>query len=634
MQTKSFFKTIFVVCTAVMIVSLQGCSKQQQASEEPMQTLPMHRVSLADLETFQPVEENWMIAGGIRSNRTVEHDLHALEGTGILVNKPTGGHQDHLFTRWKHGDLELELDVLMPKGSNSGIYLMGRYEVQLLDSWGVEDPQFSDAGGIYQRWDESRPEGQKGFEGSAPRMNAARAPGLWQHYKILFKAPEFNEEGEKISNAKFKKVWLNDALVQENVELSGPTRAAAFQDEQAEGPLMIQGDHGPVAIRNITYKRYDKKHIALNDLTYKYYPGVFEQFPDFDSLKATETGSADSLSGNIVSRDDRYALRFTGTIETPNTGTYLFKLRNAGMVRMFIDGNAVFDHEEVHRMHELESNTLELEGGTHDFTLEYIDHPNNWYSGLSLEAEGPRLRLQNLHGSSSVPGGGRELPDLIVEAKDRVKAIRSFAMHKGSKRTHVLNVGAPKGISFSYDMGQAALLHAWNGPFINTNQMWINRGQPQIADPVGPTITFDGKPLTARLSSATAAWPDSISWDQLRVEGYTISEAGWPVFRYSLAGVGIEDRFEGYAENRRLVRTIHFEANEVQDDLWFQLASGKEITRNEMGEYVVDDRTFYLDLIDTGGQEPQIIETRDGYDLRMAPLNESTAATLTYAIIW
>jgi hypothetical protein len=121
-------------------------------------------------------------------------------------------------------------------------------------------------------------------------------------------------------------------LVQKNVEVTGPTRAAPFTDEQPTGPLMIQGDHGPVAVRNIEYKRYDKDEISLNNLTYSYYGQAFDQFPDFSSLEPDETGQADSLSGNLVSRDDRYALRYTGTIETPNTGTYLFKLCNAGTV--------------------------------------------------------------------------------------------------------------------------------------------------------------------------------------------------------------------------------------------------------------------------------------------------------------
>jgi hypothetical protein len=73
--------------------------------------------------------------------------------------------------------LILKLDYMMAKGSNSGIYLQGRYEVQLLDSWGVRNPRPGDNGGIYERWDEARGKGNEGFQGHAPRHNASRAPG-------------------------------------------------------------------------------------------------------------------------------------------------------------------------------------------------------------------------------------------------------------------------------------------------------------------------------------------------------------------------------------------------------------------------------------------------------------------------
>src|SRR3990170_6408673 len=106
------------------------------------------------------------------------------------------------------------------------IYLQGRYEVQLMDSWRMSNPKFDANGGIYERWDESKPEGQKGFEGHAPRQNVSRAPGLWQHLKISFRAPRFDANGKKIENAKFLLVELNNILVHENVELSGPTRAS------------------------------------------------------------------------------------------------------------------------------------------------------------------------------------------------------------------------------------------------------------------------------------------------------------------------------------------------------------------------------------------------------------------------
>ncbi len=117
-------------------------------------------------------------------------------------------HGTDLYTTAEHGDVELELDYLMAKGSNSGIYLQGNYEVQLLDSWGVQHPKAGDNGGIYQRWDESKPEGQKGYEGYAPRQNASRAPGLWQHLKVSFQAPKFDASGKKTANARMLRLEL------------------------------------------------------------------------------------------------------------------------------------------------------------------------------------------------------------------------------------------------------------------------------------------------------------------------------------------------------------------------------------------------------------------------------------------
>lgn len=644
---------VFIVWILATGLVVQNCSSSEKSGTEqpPQEKLPMKQLSLQSLKAFQSTGSNWSIVGGVTSNRQVEHDLHSKEGTGILANNPTKKNDTHIFTKWSHGDLELELDFLMPKGSNSGIYLMGRYEVQLLDSWGIENPTFQDAGGIYQRWNESKPRGNKGFEGSAPRLNAARAPGLWQHLKILFHAPEFDQQGNKITDAKFVKVRLNGVLVQKDVSISGPTRSAAFEDEVAKAPLMIQGDHGPVAVRNIEYKRYDKEIITLRDLKYKYFPGAFKAIPDFDTLKATETGTVDSLAGNIIDKDKQYALEYSGILQAPNSGTYFFKIRNAGLVRMLIDGKPVFDQSEIHRMYQLGSRTITLDRGQHDFSLAYVTHPNEWYWGLSLMAEGPKLRLRQLHSTASVPGGelrqlhhlhrvgsvsggNRKLPDLIVQANDRVKTLRSFAMHKNIKRTHVINVGGPSTINFSYDLGQSALLQAWEGPFVNTNEMWNGRGLPQIVKPAGPPITFDGFPSVSILQE-DISWPDSLSWKQLEVEGYTIDDNGWPIFNYKMGDVLIKDRLQGYDQPRHLVRTIRFEAPQKQGDFRLQLASGSAITRNEAGEYVIDNRRFYLDVTDSEGYDPRIVQTSDDrYGLRIPVLKKGTEAEITYEIIW
>ena len=71
------------------------------------------------------------------------------------------------------------------------------------------------------------------------------------NFESLACAPRFDEEGKKIENGRFVKVVHNGKVIHENVEVTGPTRAAAFENEAAKGPLMLQGDHGPVAFRNI-----------------------------------------------------------------------------------------------------------------------------------------------------------------------------------------------------------------------------------------------------------------------------------------------------------------------------------------------------------------------------------------------
>jgi len=163
------------------------------------------------------------------------------------------GNAVHLVSKQEYGDQWVHAEFKIPAGSNSGVYLMGRYEVQILDSFGKADKdlQHSDCGGIYQRFKEK--EGI-GYEGTPPLRNAERAPGEWNRYDILFRAPRFDAKKRKVENAKFIEVRLNGVVVQKNVSVTGPTRAAMFEDETKVGPLMLQGDHGPITYRNVWFK--------------------------------------------------------------------------------------------------------------------------------------------------------------------------------------------------------------------------------------------------------------------------------------------------------------------------------------------------------------------------------------------
>lgn len=161
-----------------------------------------------------------------------------LNGNGRTVN---------FVTEEKFGDIELYLEFMIAKGSNSGVYLHGLYEIQIFDSWGSTEPMTtSDGGAVYHRWIN-----EQGIGGSAPSRNASRRPGEWQSYQIWFRAPRFDAQGRKTENARFVRVLYNGLSVQNNVDLEGPTRAHMNIPEAPENPIMLQGDHGPVAFRNI-----------------------------------------------------------------------------------------------------------------------------------------------------------------------------------------------------------------------------------------------------------------------------------------------------------------------------------------------------------------------------------------------
>jgi hypothetical protein len=166
--------------------------------------------------------------------------------SGTMLNGPTGRTANFCTDR-TFGDVELYLEFMLAKGSNSGVYLHGLYEVQIFDSWGATAAlTSSDGGAIYHEWIDER-----GVGGSAPMVNAARRPGEWQSYQVWFRAPRFDATGKKTEPARFLRVLFNGQLVQKDVVVAGPTRAHLAIPEAAENPLMLQGDHGPVAFRNI-----------------------------------------------------------------------------------------------------------------------------------------------------------------------------------------------------------------------------------------------------------------------------------------------------------------------------------------------------------------------------------------------
>ena len=202
-----------------------------------------------DLAQWRDTHNTWVTAASVKPTVALPFLLVAEPGKGLIVNGPKG-RAKNLLSKQEFSDVEVHVEFLIPPRSNSGVYLMGRYEIQVYDSFGKKgDYPGIECGGIYQRWADG-----KGFEGHSPRVNASKPAGEWQSFDITFRAPRFDAAGKKIAKAAFLKVVHNGQVVHENVELTGPTRAAHYDDERAIGPLMLQGDHGPVAYRNLVVR--------------------------------------------------------------------------------------------------------------------------------------------------------------------------------------------------------------------------------------------------------------------------------------------------------------------------------------------------------------------------------------------
>jgi hypothetical protein len=167
----------------------------------------------------RPLLQDNSLAGWVPQGRGEENQWFVKDG---VLTSPASGM--NLMTEEKFMDFKLHIEFRYPQGSNSGVYLRGRYEVQVEDSYGKE-PDSHYLGGVY------------GF--LTPNENAAGKAGEWQSYDITL-------VGRRVT------VVANGKTIIHNQIIPGITGGALSSREADPGPLYLQGDHGPVEYRNIT----------------------------------------------------------------------------------------------------------------------------------------------------------------------------------------------------------------------------------------------------------------------------------------------------------------------------------------------------------------------------------------------
>lgn len=585
------------------------------------------KIPLDDLSAFTNKSGNWRIVGDATVDISQPNVLNTTPGKGVLAcihKQGTYGNDYEIFSNFKHGDLDIELDFMLAKGSNSGIYLQGNYEVQLFDSWGKKTAKYNDNGGIYERWDDSKPEGQKGYEGYAPRLNVSKAPGLWQHMKISYQAPRFDQAGDKITNAVFLKVELNGMTIHENVEVSGPTRGAMSKDVPL-GALRIQGDHGSLAIRNIVISNFDKKPGTLTNLKYNTYYGSYSQDLDPATLKVAETGSAEALTWDVLKEKNNYVLVYSGTYDAPTAGDYSFRIQAAGNSNLKIDGKTVLP-DAWKNSSESRTGTTKLSAGDHKMEL-YVNKRDGWLQPvLGLWVAGPGFREVSYHSLGSTLGGNPSDPILVDASNNTV--LRSFMdiqpQGKRQRVVHTVSVGSPSNLHYSYDLDKGAVFQVWRGEFLDATPMWNDRGDGS-SRPRGAVTLLGDTPLLAK-GSGQANWPADTTGSGYRPKGYELDANDVPTFRYEAFGTTVSDR-TSVVEGKYLERVV--KTAQPVSGLMARLAEGKSIEKVSDGLYAVDGKDYYIQL-SAGSATPEIKKSNGNQHL-LVPVEKGE---LKYSILF
>jgi len=208
------------------------------------------------LKNFSSPTGAWLLAESVGLIADNPRQLTATKpGLGVLLNGPKGS-APNLLTTEKYTDSEAHIEFMIPKGSNSGVKFLGLYEIQIVDSAAAKELTGDSCGGIYPRAEE-QPKYHHIDKGTPPKVNACKPAGEWQTLDAVFQAPRFDADGKKTANARFVKVVLNDRVIHDHVDVLYPTGAAwRLKKEVPSRPLLLQGDHGPVAFRNVKVRAW------------------------------------------------------------------------------------------------------------------------------------------------------------------------------------------------------------------------------------------------------------------------------------------------------------------------------------------------------------------------------------------
>ncbi|MDH3710414.1 MAG: hypothetical protein OER04_11025, partial [Cyclobacteriaceae bacterium] len=258
--------------------------------------------------------------------------------------------------------------------------------------------------------------------------------------------------------------------------------------------------------------------------------------------------------------------------------------------------------------------------GTHSLELTYFKEAEWMPPRLALSVSTSKTYPTDLHDFDSYPPSEDPVADILVHTGNEVKLLRAFLDYQGDQNqrlTHTIGVSEPCGLNYVYDLARGNLVCVWRGDFVDATPMWHNRGDGSFRPLGGTQYIMNAQPIFLAAESSDP---------QLKSTGYQLEEQnGRPIFTYSYGTHKIKDRLYPDETNTFVTREITVEKPTA--GLFFKIAQGSDIISLGDGQYVVDDKSFYIKM------HLGEAEIRDGQTIKelVAPLNDQS---LVYSIIW
>ena len=479
----------------------------------------------------------WQLAGAVASNP--DGTLKTTPGNTVLV-----GSRDPLPLATPTDDFQMRFEMLTTPNADASLML---------------------------------PTGESlSFSNTGQFARSLKAPGLWQTVELWYKAAKASKP------AMLEKLILNGITVREGQVLMGKTA----------GPLAVVAPGGTVAVRHAGYRVLSARNVAQwsSPLSYTIYEGENTKRDELKGKKVLKQDTTVMVNYEVAYGQPRhYSILFNGTLNAMQAGDYQFDLHQGGIAGFWIDGREIVP-ATYHELGQPETRTTTLTAGPHAVQVFFT---RSWgRPGLGLFVSQAGTRPQPLHALSSLPE-----PDPVgaisIEPGTKSEMVRSFVQMPGEKqkRTHSLSVGSPTGLHYTLDLDQMALLQVWKGDFANVTEMWYERGEPQLLEPMGATVYLPGQTALMVLTNESTAWPDSVGENILRYKGLTVDKQGAPTISYELAGLAITDAVR--PENDVLTRTLSLTGT-ADGTPYCRIAAGSSVEEVSKGLYAIDDHRYYV----------------------------------------